>query len=81
MQPITSSLTDVDQSQSGETDLEKEIQNIRDQTVISVTVIFNIQTQKLVEFDALKSALFKDLENRCQKVYDMYFMSYIDHRS
>lgn len=27
------------------------------------------QVQKEVEFSALKAALFKDLENRCQKVF------------
>jgi len=40
--------------------LEKELQSVRDQT-----------NQRLAEFDALKAALLKDLENRCQKVIEL----------
>jgi len=40
--------------------LEKELHLLREQT-----------NQKLGEFDTLKAALFKDLENRCQKVIEL----------
>jgi len=40
--------------------LEKELQLVREQT-----------NQKLAEFDSLKTALLRDLENRCQKVVEL----------
>jgi len=40
--------------------LERELQLVRDQTNL-----------KLSEFDAVKAALLKDLENRCQKVIEL----------
>jgi len=40
--------------------LERELQLVKDQT-----------TAKLSEFDAVKAALLKDLENRCQKVIEL----------
>lgn len=43
-----------------DTRLEKELQLVKEQT-----------NQKLLEFDALKTALLRDLENRCQKVIEL----------
>lgn len=40
--------------------IERELQLVREQT-----------NQKLLEFDALKTALLRDLENRCQKVIEL----------
>eukprot|EP01114_Cavostelium_apophysatum_P005310 TRINITY_DN1613_c0_g1_i3.p1 TRINITY_DN1613_c0_g1~~TRINITY_DN1613_c0_g1_i3.p1 ORF type:complete len:862 (-),score=280.43 TRINITY_DN1613_c0_g1_i3:83-2668(-) len=49
-----------DANQTGENRLERELQLVREQT-----------SQKLLEFDALKTALLRDLENRCQKVIEL----------
>eukprot|EP01117_Protostelium_nocturnum_P008688 TRINITY_DN3116_c0_g1_i2.p1 TRINITY_DN3116_c0_g1~~TRINITY_DN3116_c0_g1_i2.p1 ORF type:complete len:615 (+),score=266.60 TRINITY_DN3116_c0_g1_i2:822-2666(+) len=43
-----------------ENKLEKELRGLRDR-----------EKQKMIEFDSLKSALLKDLENRCQKVVEL----------